>query len=1206
MNLTAAQQRAVDARGNVLVTAAAGTGKTLTLIERCLSCLCGDAPRVSLDEILVVTFTDAAAAEMRKRLRARLEEQRQAHPRDTHWAEQLALFDTAHIGTLHSFCLKLVRQHFYELELDPQLSVLDEGEARLLANEALETVFQRHYAGQDEASEAVRQLVQIQAGGRDDKLRALVLRLHGYEQTRANPDAWFQAQSKMFISPEPAAWQRWLLEGIAEWRERWLQGLDPLADGNEKAAECGEILRALPATPSREAAAEILERMQQAGVTWPPRRKTKLEPPLKAFFAEARFLKSLAVAAAGTDPLAEDWNWVRQPMATLLRLTREFTGQFSDAKREQGVVDFHDLEQHALRLLWDFGAEQPTKIANRWRQQIRFVFVDEYQDINAAQDKIITALSREGAEANRFLVGDVKQSIYRFRLADPSIFRSYAHAWRDQRGQTIPLVENFRSREGILDFANSLFGLLMCEEIGGVEYDDQARLQSGAKDKSRPPEDRSEPRVELLLRLKGNSSSDREADSEPETAMTDPAGPEEAEKEARMVALQLRELRAQEHQIWDEKQSCSRVADWRDMAVLLRAPANKAESYARAFERAQVPLVVERGGFYQTTEVSDLLCLLQLLDNPLQDVPALAVLRSPLVGLSLDELAAVRLAQPRGYFWKAFVKSVVSSLQSAADDTGVQPRTAGGGAVVFQDLLKKSELFLDRFKRWRRLARQAPLSRCLETVLAETHYDDWLRAQPRGAQRHANIERFLNLAGQFDLFQRQGLFRFLRFIRAQQEAEAEPEVAPVAGEDAVRLMSIHQSKGLEFPVVVLADLGKRFNEADLRADIMLDERFGLCPHVNPPGVGRRYPSLPYWLARQRQRRELWGEELRLLYVAMTRARDTLMLAGSVSSKQFESRWQQHGAVTPQAVLAANSYADWLGLWFARQAGTPDAAAGQGVLTHLRWRFMPDEGLSDEAEVSSRSPAVPVPMLDERVAARLLSVLKRSYPHKAATKWKAKSSVTALRRQAKEADEEAEAVFTPRNFRQWTKKSARRSLSAAEIGTAHHKFLQHFALEHADKTAALREEAARLEQAGVLTPEEAAALDIPAMAAFWQSELGRKFRAEAAFVRRELAFTARFTPVELATIAGVKPEPALDDEFVVVQGVADLVVLRSAEIWLVDFKTDAVSPRELEASKQSYAPQLRLYARALTRIYARPVSECWLHFLACAKTVPVES
>lgn len=1196
-SLTPSQRQAVAARGNVLVMAGAGTGKTKTLVARCLDCL--DRERASLDELLIVTFTEAAAAELRQRLRRELENKSAAAPDDDHWPRQLALFDIAHIGTLHSFCLRLVREHFYELGLDPQLAILDQGEAHQRASETLDEQFQAHYAGEDEFSLAVQTLIQIHGGGRDEKIRALILRLHHYSQTRPAAAGWLAEQIKKFSSNEPTDWRNWLLVAMEDWRDEWLPVLESLNGENGKAAELAGILQGLRKNFTRELAAEVLGQIVSADGNWPAKRKTILRKPLEDLFDDAAFLAALAPVKDGNDPLAEDWIWVRGHLETLLRLAQEFAREFAAHKLADGVVDFHDLEQFALKLLWDFSSNEPTAVAKIWRKKLKFIFVDEYQDINAAQDKIIAALSHDtdappgsfkiaphgqntrAATGNRFLVGDVKQSIYRFRLADPKIFRDYARDWQGANGQVIPLSENFRSREALLNFVNSVFTPLMREEIGGVAYGEDAKLKFGS------PETRaafssahdSSSRTELLLRFKTGRNESAETDEESGTDELADLG--ETEKEARLLAMRLKQLRAEQHKIWDDEEKVFRAAEWRDMAILLRAMSGKSEIYAMEFERAGVPLVIARGGFYESSEIADLLSLLQLLDNPLQDVPCIAVLRSPLVGLSLDELAAIRLTVSREHFWTALVSS--------------QPPAAG----MQNDVAVKIAKFLERFARWRKLARQASLSRCLEQVLTETHYDDWLKSRPRGAQRHANVGRFLDLAQKFDQFQRQGLFRFLKFIEAQRAAAAEPDGAMGTDENAVHLMSIHQSKGLEFPVVAIADLAKPFNQQDRSAEIIFDEGLGLCPKVKPPHTGRRYSSLPHWLAQRQERREQAGEELRLLYVALTRARDTLILTGSITKKKWETLWAETSAVTSPKILAAKSYADWLGLWFAQQPGA--SLALEGELPHLHWRIAEDAELTGAAKAESGEPKAEteLPELNEETLRMLRENLTGQYGFGAATRRAAKSSVTALRRQAvDEMADEAEPVFPAR-------RSVHAKLSAADAGTAHHKFLQRVVLASVGELASLAAEAERLEREKFLSADERGILDLKAVAAFWDSDAGQKIRRQAANVKRELAFTAKFSPAELAAMVGAKSNAGLENEFVVVQGVADLVVLLKEEIWLVDFKTDEVGVADLPAKIKLYAPQLKLYARALEKIYARPVTNSWLHFLSAQQTEPVE-
>ncbi|HEX3799189.1 MAG TPA: UvrD-helicase domain-containing protein [Verrucomicrobiae bacterium] len=1199
MSFTPAQQKAIAARGNVLVVAGAGTGKTSTLVERCLDCLISEKPPASLDQILMVTFTDAAAAEMRHRIRARLEEELAKPGQHGRWEEQLALFETAHIGTLHSFCLQLVKQHFYELELDPQLNVLAEEEAKLLADETLEDIFQAHYAGETPNAAAVQELIQKQARGWDLPIRTLVLKLHHYMQTLRNPQGWFDEQLAMLNSAKPAQWQTWLIEGVVEWRNRWLPALQNEKE-NLKAIECGEILNDFPEQPSREDCADMLGRVSALDGDWPKGKKEKWRKPFVAFFSEAVFLRSLARTDGKNDPLAQDWDWMRGKMATLLGLAQEFTKQFSDAKRELGAVDFHDLEQHALELLVERATGAPKATAREWREKLRFVFVDEYQDINDAQDAILKALSRDGEGANRFLVGDVKQSIYRFRLADPHIFQNYVDTWSGDEGNAIPLVDNFRSREAILDFVNSVFGALMRREIGSVPYDEKARLKFG------DPENRAAlsvaanpgPCVELRLRLQGGEAE--ATDTEGGRAWNEMVNLEESAKEARLTALRLRELKNAGHLVWDNETKKMRPVEWGDMAVLLRSPSGKVESYAREFTRLGVPLQVARGGFYESLEITDLLSLLQVLDNPLQDIPTLAVLRSPLVGMSLDELAAIRLTAPKSRCWTALQRFHETS------------RSLTGW--------EKVERFLKNYARWRNLARQVSLSRCLAAVLDETHYAAWLLTQARGEQRHANVQRLLTLAQQFDQFQRQGLFRFLHFIEAQQAAETEPQVAAVSGENSVSLMSIHQSKGLEFPVVVAGDLGKPFNLLDLHAEIILDERYGLCPQIKPPHTGQHYPSLPYWLARQRQKQEMLGEEMRLLYVAATRARDLLILTGNLPAKKYFTRWSERATVTTASLLAARNYLDWLAAWAAQNGSSPgfekaDVRAGENKF----WRWQ----IFEDLDARLLEGGVPGAVAEEKAEAvagtawtDLRARLTWKYPHEAATMRAAKTSVSALRRQQEEEDaDEAEPLF-PFKIRGRKSGAKKSKLSASEIGTAHHTFLEFASLAEVGSLIGLRAEARRMGLEEVLSAEEIAALDFDALSAFWQSEMGKDIRAVEnkmlsqsadggaaappcyGRVWRELAFTARFSPGELrSAMDGELPE----GEFVVVQGVADLAVILPEEIWLVDFKTDELTAAELPARVKTYELQLKLYTQALGRIYKRPVTRVCLHFLALRRS-----
>jgi len=1237
--LTPNQAEAVALRGNVLVMAGAGTGKTRTLVERCVARLLAQEEPVSMDRVLMVTFTKAAAAEMRRRIRERLLEEGRRQPANDWLADQVALVDSARISTLHSFCHALVSEHSQELGLDPQVMVLDATQGALLAIETLDRLLARHYSSRAPESEAVRQLILAYGSGRDQAVRGLVRRLHAYARTRSDPGAWFAQQAEPLESDQPVRWGEWLVEAFTVFRGLWLPRLK--AQDHEFLQGCAAALEQVGAPIARDAIVRCLEAVAPlAEAVWPRGSAQRFRNPNRACFAEAGFLLSLARQTAEVDPLVEDWQWVRPHLRALLGLTREFAAEFGEAKRQLAAVDFHDLEQFALELLWDRRGDRPTPIAEGWRQRLQWVFVDEYQDINAAQDQILRALSRADDAGNRFLVGDVKQSIYRFRLADPRIFQDYTTAWsaRPERGRVVTLQDNFRSHEAILEFVNTVFARLMRADVGGVEYDERARLELGDRparghralagdtlagagptsagrprdpggaNAAAPPielaaEADTPPRVELHLRLTGRAGvGDGAEEGEDAAELEDPGLGSNTEREALLIGLRLRELSEQGFGVWDDRLGGERPVRWSDMAILLRSPRNKAEAYAKVFHRLGLPLSARRGGLYEATEVTDLLSLLMLLDNPLQDVPALAVLRSPLGRFTLDELAAVRLHRRKGNFWTA-LRAFHREYHGPVAGEGQGAEIAGELAAARAAAWAKAGAFLGQFDRWRALARHGALSDCLETVLDETRYEDELLAQERGVQRRANVLRLLRLTRQFDPFQRQGLFRFLRFVEAQQEVEPESEPSELGEGDAVRLMSIHQSKGLEFPVVAVADLGKRFNRDEVRGDLILDEVYGVCARVRPPTLWQSYPSLAYWLASQRQVRESMGEELRLLYVAATRAADKLILAGTTSRNRVESRWQlaDAGPMAWSELLAAGSALDWLGPLMPGLTGRSDwhtEPTGRGPF--LGWRLYEPE---EPTALPPCMPASVTPTVAAAVAPReeQPSAPEWIYPHTAATIEPAKSSVSSLRRRVlEETDAEARPLFREA----LAPVRSALGLTATERGTAHHRFLQLLDMAQAGAVEGLVCEAARLRAAGRLRAEEEACLDFEALATFWQSELGRRIRGEPAGVERELEFTARFAPGELKGLGIPVAQGVGDDEYVVVQGVIDLAAIEPGAIWLLDFKTDDVTATEANAKAEGYRPQLGLYAAALERIYGRPVTEAWLYFLACHRAVRV--
>ncbi len=726
----------------------------------------------------------------------------------------------------------------------------------------------------------------------------------------------------------------------------------------------------------------------------------------------------------------------------------------------------------------------------------------------------------------------------------------------------------------------------MREAAGGVDYSTETALQPGDPSHARfqdSPAMPSRPRVELHLLL-----SDEEED------FPEASGLSAAEGEARLMGQRLLALRQQATPVWDEAASALRPVEWRDMAILLRAPRGQAEVIAKEFARLGIPLGASRTSFFEAIETTDWLNLLRLLDNPFQDLPLLAVLRSPLANFTTEDLAQLRLAGRACPLWTA--------LQALARAKKSEAASA------------KARQFLQRHARWRQMARVSALSDCLAAMLDETLYEAWLSLQPRAAQRLANIRQLLEIARQFDQFQRQGLFRFLRFVEAQIDAEAGLEAAAPETGNAVRLISIHHSKGLEFPVVVVAGLAKKFNDQDLHGTLILDQQLGLCPLVRAPQGGAKYPSLAHWFARRRQRQELAGEEMRLLYVAMTRARDYLLLSGQAKLAKI-GEWAESAGqpLSLMEISGARSCLDWAGPRCAAFAPGGDLSIA-GQADGFAWQIHAINELSEsipsaKAEVAAHASSALTQADMETLRERLAWV----YPHLSATKEPGKTSVSAWRKRVlEETRTEAYPLFADEpsvveSVAAAGQTKAVPSLAATEIGTIHHRFLEWVAFDKTHSQLELEAEADRLVAAAVITPEERAALDIPALWGFWNSPLGQQVRAHAPQVRRELPFTARFTPEELrAWVAGQLPplEASEAGDFIIVQGVVDLAVILERELWVVDYKTGDVRPEDLDHKARAYAPQLALYATALARIYRRPATQCWLHFLMPGQSVNV--
>lgn len=1173
---TTGQQHCIDARGGtVLVSAAAGSGKTAVLIERIVSLICDPTDPVDVEKLLVVTFTKAAAAEMRSRLNRRLSEEISADPHNRRLLRQQMLLPQAMICTIDSFCIQLLREYAAQAHVSPRFRVADETALNLIKHDTARQVIDEAYRAGDPA---FLQLCGILTDDRSDaKLTEELLRTYNFIQAHPFPLQWLDRQQKRFETDGDIAdtiWGQILLAQATDHLQAAAltlsAAIDDMAHDEAISAAYGPSLAAaLDAT---------LESIKHLNGSWDEARNAVLGIRFPAFgslrqYEDEDFKKHITamrdhakklIATVADDLLGYSSEQARFDIAAcapavgaMFDLVRTFTAQFSAAKAEQNMLDFNDTEHRLLSLLAtpnDDGSFTRTEAAKEIGARFAHIMVDEYQDTNATQDTLFAALSDD--ERNLFFVGDLKQSIYGFRQAMPTIFQGRRQNSTAYDGvhypASITLGNNFRSRSQVAEITNFVFRRLMTAKTGGIVYNENEELVASA---AFPDADSDTYDAELII-------TDRQ--EHPEALSRHHA-------EARIIGERIRELIEQGFQVTEK--GGTRQATYRDFCILMRSTAGKAPIFIRELQAMGIPTAADtRENLFDCAEIKLIMSVLRTIDNPLLDVPMLATLMSPVYGFSPDDVAMIRSVAQNVPLFSAIRKAARSSLPCASS----------------------CRYFLEDLKRYRMLAAAMPADRLIRRLYEDSDLLSIMSAKSGGSSRIANLRKFYDLARRFEDHDFRGLPAFIRHMtRLEEKGIALPTADGAQAQNAVRLMTIHHSKGLEFPVVFLAGLGNDINRMSTRGDILLHAEHGIgITHRDRETMTESNPIHRRAIATAIKRSES-AEELRVLYVAMTRAKDKLIMLATVDnivSTLHRLRIQATGfetSFTPSFVLNASSMSDWV-----------IAAAMQhpaGKLLQDRTEF--PTGLQHEQDgltIRIQTPPQEIQKLQVQADVEQSEAsiewqvrLQYEYPYSALGQVAAKITASQT---AHNNDNEQTVYLRKPSF------TGKGGLTPAERGTATHLFMEHVDLTHPHA----REQAEAMIERDILTAQQLHALDLPRLQQFLESDIAARM-ARADVLLREFPFTVDRPIGDFIEKDDSMPSDAWN-ETVLVQGIADAVFEESGELVIVDYKTDRVGNIEDLAAR--YRPQLMIYKEALSRALQRPVKDCVIYSFHLNKTISV--
>jgi len=1171
IKLTVSQQAVVDNRGgSLLVSAAAGSGKTKVLVDRLLNRLCDPEAPCNLDDFLIITYTKAAASELRLKIAQALGARIAEKPENRHLQRQMNRLYLTEVSTVHAFCSNLLRSYAHHLDLAADFRVAEETESKILQEKVLDHLLEEGYRSADAGFLA---MVETFGYGRDDRRLADAVFM-AYKEMRCRPDMdrWLNENlAALDISQYDDAaqtpWGAYILQEFHNFLQMQIGYLQSavaemeLYPNIEKGLRntFEENIRQLQALNDCVGWDEILqnkvESFGRAVVRKPEDAavKDRIAKVRTRCWSELKTWQSFFFA--DSDSVLDDLRQVSAGAQELLRFTKSFDRAYLAEKKKRKLMDFSDLEHEAIRLLTDRYTGKPTAVAKEISKKYVEILVDEYQDSNGVQDLIFEAVSRDGK--NRFMVGDVKQSIYRFRLADPSIFLRKYEAFPDYSESVdglprkILLSENFRSRPEILSACNDVFRLVMRKRVGDLDYGDREALRPG---KMFPALQESAVELHCL------------------TSSTTDGAMDKTEMEADYAASRIRQMLDKKAFITEG--DSLRPVQAGDIVILMRSLSGNASVYLDALGRYGIPAVCERGGnLLDTTEIQVLVAILQVLDNPHQDIPLLTALASPVFGYSPDELAAPRTKNRNLDLFDALCS---------------EPERFGSFISVIADLREEMK-WLD-------------LQSLLQTVIEKTGIRTVFSAMDDGVRRERNIMAFSSFVQSFSQNGIKRLSHLLWYISDLNQNGGQIPIPKSASENCVSIMSIHSSKGLEFPVVFLCDLSRKFNLTDMQDAVLVDNDLSVgCNRIDHTRFVR-YPTLAKKAIVRKKTAETISEELRILYVAMTRAKDRLIMtyySKSLLSELDKINSQLTMPLTDDLCASAKSPGHWIlmAALCRTEAGALLNLVGGNHVSSVQehpWKIVFSDLADKIGEASVQRPQNNARIEQDHFSD--LSLLQYSYPYSDEAQFPAKVTATMLkgRLQDQEAANEAELLFTSAGKQLRKPNFLRQQLTPAEKGTATHLFLQFADYQNCSDAVSIVKERERLVELSFLRREQADAVQLDAVVDFFCSSVGQWLLRQKQ-IKREFKFSI------LMNVSAF--DPKISGEETMLQGVVDCFVIEPDGITIFDYKTDSITG-DLQAKVSTYLPQVGLYSKALERIFGLPIKKRFLHFFSVGKTVEI--